>query len=157
MQLAVWHSVISGIISISSKNLKPWRTTIAFFTCIFACVLGLPLTTEVLLFSSWVKFLLKCNIVSDSQLGIWIVYFLDTVVGNGWWLALLHCLLIIAVIVVRGHPYNGEVLANILFGEHCTMKKWLSPVLAFIWSVALPVYLLVCLHKLNCSFAYNER
>lgn len=36
------------------------------------------------------------------------------------------------------------------------MKKWLSPVLAFIWSVALPVYLLVCLHKLNCSFAYND-
>ncbi|CAB3366261.1 Hypothetical predicted protein [Cloeon dipterum] len=104
-QLAVWHSVISGIISISSKNLKPWRTTIAFFTCIFACVLGLPLTTE---------------------LGIWIVYFLDTVVGN-----------------VRGHPYNGEVLANVLLGDGCrSVNKFLSPVLAFIWSVALPVYLL---------------
>ncbi|KAF4527278.1 hypothetical protein B566_EDAN006999 [Ephemera danica] len=136
-QLAVWHSVITGIIAINARSLKSWETTITFFTCAFGYILGLPLTTE---------------------LGIWVVYFLDTVVGSGWWLALLHSLLLVAVLVVRGRPYNGETLANSLFGSDpdtaqspprhcfgapCGLRGWFSPLLSFVWSVVLPVVLLI--------------
>jgi solute carrier family 6 (neurotransmitter transporter) len=106
--------------------------------------------------------------VPRLQLGIWVVYFLDTVVGSGWWLALLHCLLLVAVLVVRGRPYNGETLAKSLFGTdtdeeqseeqatsrtccgaRCGFKFWFAPLLSFVWSVVLPVSLLVSIKLPN--------
>lgn len=61
-QLAIWHSVITGIMAIKSKVLKSWETTITFFSCTFGFILGLPMTTEVrniLVFFIFLFFLIK--------------------------------------------------------------------------------------------------
>ncbi|CAL7946640.1 unnamed protein product [Xylocopa violacea] len=46
-QLAIWHCVITGIMAINAKMMKLWETTITFFSCACAYILGLPLATEV--------------------------------------------------------------------------------------------------------------
>ncbi|EFN87954.1 Sodium- and chloride-dependent GABA transporter 1, partial [Harpegnathos saltator] len=51
-QLAIWHCVITGIMAINTKMMKLWETTITFFSCACAYILGLPMATEVRLNSS---------------------------------------------------------------------------------------------------------
>uniref|UniRef100_A0ABD2WKB0 Uncharacterized protein n=1 Tax=Trichogramma kaykai TaxID=54128 RepID=A0ABD2WKB0_9HYME len=46
-QLAIWHCVITGIMAINTKMMKLWETTITFFSCACAYILGLPMATEV--------------------------------------------------------------------------------------------------------------
>ena len=93
-QLCVWHCVITGIMAINAASLKSWETTITFFSCAGGFILGLPMTTE---------------------LGIFVVYFLDYTVGCAWWIMILYLLEIIAVFVVRGRPYSGETVVATLF------------------------------------------
>ncbi|XP_026667415.1 uncharacterized protein LOC108622610 isoform X4 [Ceratina calcarata] len=45
-QLAIWHCVITGIMAINAKMMKLWETTITFFSCACAYILGLPMATE---------------------------------------------------------------------------------------------------------------
>ncbi|OXU30031.1 hypothetical protein TSAR_017027 [Trichomalopsis sarcophagae] len=45
-QLAIWHCVITGIMAINTKMMKLWETTITFFSCACAYILGLPMATE---------------------------------------------------------------------------------------------------------------
>ncbi|KAF7383419.1 hypothetical protein HZH66_012769 [Vespula vulgaris] len=47
-QLAIWHCVITGIMAINTKMMKLWETTITFFSCACAYILGLPMATEFL-------------------------------------------------------------------------------------------------------------
>ncbi|XP_066999497.2 sodium-dependent transporter bedraggled [Anabrus simplex] len=122
-QLAIWHSVITGIMAINATNLKSWETTITFFSCACGFILGLPMTTE---------------------LGIHVVYFMDYTVGCGWWLMVLYLIEIGAVFVIRGRPYNGENVVTTLFnkGVGC-LQVWAAPMLVFTWNVILPVALMV--------------
>ncbi|KAL1131256.1 hypothetical protein AAG570_010874 [Ranatra chinensis] len=122
-QLAIMHCVITGIIAIKVKTLKNWETTITFFTCACGFILGLPMTTE---------------------LGIFVVYFLDHCVGGGWWIIVLYLAEIAAVFMVRGRPYSGETVVATLFNKASTfLHDWAAPLLSFTWNVILPVVLMV--------------
>ncbi|XP_049782939.1 sodium-dependent transporter bedraggled [Schistocerca cancellata] len=135
-QLAIWHCVITGITAIKSSSLKSWETTITFFSCACGFVLGLPMTTE---------------------LGIFVVYFMDFVVGSGWWIMVLYLLQIAAVFVVRGRPYSGESVVSTLFtkGSGC-LQVWAGPMLVFTWNVILPVALMVLCITIFKNGRYRE-
>ncbi|KAK6637039.1 hypothetical protein RUM43_010713 [Polyplax serrata] len=122
-QLAIWHCVITGIMAINAPVLKSWETTITFFTCAAGFILGLPMTTE---------------------LGIFVVYFLDYCLGGGWWVVLLTLMEICAILMIRGRPYSGENISIALFGKSSNCSSlWAVPLLTFTWNVILPVALLV--------------
>ncbi|CAH0553029.1 unnamed protein product [Brassicogethes aeneus] len=123
-QLAIWHSVITGIMAIKVNVLKSWETTITFFSCACGFVFGLPMATE---------------------LGIYVVYFLDYTVGGMWWLILIILLQIIAVFMVRGRPYSGDTVVTALFtpSSHPCLLSWAPPLLSFTWNVILPVALMI--------------
>ncbi|KAK9736610.1 Sodium:neurotransmitter symporter family [Popillia japonica] len=123
-QLAIWHCVITGIMAIKAKVLKSWETTITFFSCACGFILGLPMTTE---------------------LGIYVVYFLDVTVGGLWWLILVILLQIVAVFMVRGRPYSGDTVVTAMFKattQSCLLN-WAPALLSFTWNVVLPVVLMV--------------
>ncbi|XP_018331039.1 uncharacterized protein LOC108740985 [Agrilus planipennis] len=123
-QLAIWHCVITGIMAIKTKILRSWETTITFFSCACGFVLGLPMATE---------------------LGIYVIYFLDFTVGGQWWMMLIILIQILAVFMVRGRPYSGDALVNALFtnpSRPCVLS-WAPALLSFTWNVILPVALMV--------------
>ncbi|KDR15727.1 sodium- and chloride-dependent glycine transporter 1 isoform X2 [Zootermopsis nevadensis] len=122
-QLCIWHCVITGIMAISAASLKSWETTITFFSCVCGFILGLPMTTE---------------------LGIFVVHFLDYTIGCSWWLMVLYLLEILAVFVVRGRPYSGETVVTTMFSRSAgCLQAWAAPLLIFTWNVILPVALVV--------------
>ncbi|XP_050674581.1 sodium-dependent transporter bedraggled isoform X2 [Leptidea sinapis] len=45
-QLAIWYSVITGIVAINAEALRVWETTITFFSCVFGLAMGLLLSTD---------------------------------------------------------------------------------------------------------------
>jgi hypothetical protein len=47
LQIAIWHCVVSGIISLHPFKLRKWRTTITFLSCAAAFSIGLFMATEV--------------------------------------------------------------------------------------------------------------
>ncbi|KAL0120689.1 hypothetical protein PUN28_008393 [Cardiocondyla obscurior] len=122
-QLAIWHCVITGIMAINTKMMKLWETTITFFSCACAYILGLPMATE---------------------LGIYVVYYLDYTVGGAWWIIVLYLMQIAAVFAVRGRPHTGEAVVVELFPPtgRC-IRYWAGPLLSFTWNVILPVTLMV--------------
>lgn len=122
-QLAIWHCVITGIMAINAKMMKLWETTITFFSCACAYILGLPMATE---------------------LGIHIVYYLDYTIGGGWWIMFLYLVQVCAVFAVRGRPHSGEAVVAELFPPtgRC-LRHWAGPLLSFTWNVVLPVILMV--------------
>ncbi|XP_011631606.1 uncharacterized protein LOC105423533 isoform X2 [Pogonomyrmex barbatus] len=122
-QLAIWHCVITGIMAINTKMMKLWETTITFFSCACAYILGLPMATE---------------------LGIYVVYYLDYIVGGSWWIIVLYIIQIGAVFAVRGRPHTGEAVVAELFPptERC-LRYWIGPLLSFTWNVVLPTILTV--------------
>ncbi|KAH1022786.1 sodium-dependent transporter bedraggled isoform X2 [Dendroctonus ponderosae] len=123
-QLAIWHCVITGIMAIKPKVLKKWDSTITFFSCACGFILGLPMATE---------------------LGIYVVYFMDYTLGSIWWLVIVIVLQIMAVFLVRGRPYSGDTVVTALFSpnNHSYIVSWAPPLLAFNWNVILPVVLTV--------------
>ncbi|XP_011876979.1 PREDICTED: sodium- and chloride-dependent taurine transporter isoform X2 [Vollenhovia emeryi] len=122
-QLAIWHCVITGIMAINTKMMKLWETTITFFSCACAYILGLPMATE---------------------LGIYVVYYLDYTVGGVWWIIVLYLMQIAAVFAVRGRPHTGDAVVTELFSPtgQC-LRYWAGPLLSFTWNVVLPVTLIV--------------
>ncbi|XP_043681208.1 sodium-dependent transporter bedraggled isoform X2 [Vespula pensylvanica] len=122
-QLAIWHCVITGIMAINTKMMKLWETTITFFSCACAYILGLPMATE---------------------LGIYVVYYLDYTVGGAWWIMVLYLVQVGAVFAVRGRPHSGEAVVAELFPPtgRC-LRHWAGPLLSFTWNVILPVTLMV--------------
>ncbi|XP_054005928.1 sodium-dependent transporter bedraggled isoform X1 [Hylaeus anthracinus] len=122
-QLAIWHCVITGIMAINTKMMKLWETTITFFSCACAYILGLPMATE---------------------LGIHIVYYIDYTIGGSWWIMILYLVQVGAVFAVRGRPHSGEAVVAELFPPtgRC-LRHWAGPLLSFTWNVVLPVILMV--------------
>ncbi|XP_056631200.1 sodium-dependent transporter bedraggled isoform X2 [Diorhabda sublineata] len=123
-QLAIWHCVITGIMAIKANVLKSWETTITFFSCACGFILGLPMATE---------------------MGIYVVYFLDYTVGGVWWLVIVIIIQIMAVFMVRGRPYSGDTVVTALFyqNSHPCFLSWAPALLSFTWNVILPVALMV--------------
>ena len=71
------------------------------------------------------------------------VYFLDNILGCGWWVMVLELVLVFAVLVVRGKPYGAEQIVTVLFPKAACCSAWLGPLLAFTWNVVLPIALLI--------------
>ena len=69
------------------------------------------------------------------QIGIFIVYFLDNILGSGWWVMVLYMIQLFAVLVVRGKPYGAEQIVTVLFPKKACCSSILGPVLAFTWNV----------------------
>ncbi|XP_044591608.1 sodium-dependent transporter bedraggled [Cotesia glomerata] len=135
-QLAIWHCVITGIMAINAKMMKLWETTITFFSCACAYILGLPMATE------W---------------GIYVVYYLDYTIGGGWWIIILYLVQVGAVFGVRGRPHTGEAVVAELFSPtgRC-LKHWAGPLLYFTWNVILPIMLMVLSITLFRSSNFRE-
>ncbi|XP_057342095.1 uncharacterized protein LOC130678700 isoform X2 [Microplitis mediator] len=135
-QLAIWHCVITGIMAINAKMMKLWETTITFFSCACAYILGLPMATE------W---------------GIYMVYFLDYTIGGAWWIIILYLVQVGAVFAVRGRPHTGEAVVAELFSPtgRC-LKHWAGPLLSFTWNVILPIMLMVLSITLFRSSNFRE-
>ncbi|CAG7659297.1 unnamed protein product [Allacma fusca] len=121
-QIAIWHSVIRGVIAIRSKVLQSWEITITFCVCAGGFLLGLPFCTEV---------------------GIFIEYFMDYAIGSGWWIMVLYLLELVAVFIVRGAPYCGENIVTVLITGPGKLMAILAPLVSFVWNVILPVAMLV--------------
>ncbi|XP_050427920.1 sodium-dependent transporter bedraggled isoform X2 [Adelges cooleyi] len=122
-QIAIWHCVVSGVISLHPFKLRKWRTTITFLSCAAAFSVGLFMATE---------------------LGIFIVYLMDFCVGCGWWMMILYLLEIGALFMVRGRPYSGETVVATLFSQaNHHLQVWLAPMLSFDWNIVVPVALIL--------------
>ncbi|XP_034944625.1 uncharacterized protein bdg [Chelonus insularis] len=135
-QLAIWHCVITGIMAINAKMMKLWETTITFFSCACAYILGLPMATE---------------------LGIYVVYYLDYTVGGAWWIIVLYLVQVGAVFAVRGRPHTGEAVVAELFPPtgRC-LRHWAGPLLSFTWNVILPITLMVLSITLFRTSGFRE-
>ncbi|XP_036139832.1 uncharacterized protein LOC105836629 isoform X2 [Monomorium pharaonis] len=122
-QLAIWHCVITGIMAINTKMMKLWETSITFFSCACAYIFGLPMATE---------------------LGIYVVYYLDYTVGGAWWIISLYSIQILAVFLIRGRPHTSETIVTELFPStgRC-LRYWVGPLLSFTWAFILPLALVV--------------
>ncbi|XP_050535802.1 sodium-dependent transporter bedraggled isoform X2 [Daktulosphaira vitifoliae] len=122
-QIAIWHCVVSGVVSLHPFKLRKWRTTITFMACAAAFSIGLFMATE---------------------LGIFIVYLMDFCVGCGWWMMILYLLEIGALFMVRGRPYSGETVVATLFSQaNQHLQVWLAPLLSFDWNIIVPVALIL--------------
>uniref|UniRef100_A0A0K2TZK3 Uncharacterized protein n=1 Tax=Lepeophtheirus salmonis TaxID=72036 RepID=A0A0K2TZK3_LEPSM len=118
-QMALWHTVVSGVIAIKPETLKAWQTCITFSCCIVGFILGLPMATEI---------------------GVFILYFLDYTIGCGWWLMILYAAQSLVVFGIRGSPYSSRNVVSVLFKKSKTFGMgW---ILAFMWTLVLPVLLL---------------
>ena len=84
--------------------------------------------------------------VIKLQSGIFLVYYLDYVVGGAWWIMVLYLVQVGAVFAVRGRPHTGETVVAELFPPtgRC-LRYWAGPLLSFTWNVVLPVALMVCI------------
>ncbi|XP_016839751.3 uncharacterized protein LOC100123368 isoform X2 [Nasonia vitripennis] len=135
-QLAIWHCVITGIMAINTKMMKLWETTITFFSCACAYILGLPMATE---------------------FGIYVVYYLDYTVGGAWWILVLYLVQVAAVFAVRGRPHTGDAVVAELFPPtgRC-LRYWAGPLLSFTWNVVLPITLMVLSITIFKSTGYRE-
>ena len=69
------------------------------------------------------------------QIGIFIVYFLDNILGSGWWVMVLYMIQLFAVLVVRGKPYGAEQIVTVIFPKKACCSGMLGPLLAFTWNV----------------------
>ena len=69
------------------------------------------------------------------QIGIFIVYFLDNILGSGWWVMVLYMIQLFAVLVVRGKPYGAEQIVTVMFPKKACCSGMLGPLLAFTWNV----------------------
>lgn len=101
---AIWKPISSALGNSTSSVL---------LSCVTALLLGIPFATE---------------------MGLSIVHYLDLVFGGAWWLPILWTAEILAVFLIRGRPYNGDVLVNDL-----RMNGSMSAFLALSWNVLLPI------------------
>ena len=108
-----------------------WPTLWLCFSAVFCQVVVLISKHYLILFNA-----LKIKSNGDwFQIGIFIVYFLDNILGSGWWVMVLYLVLLFAVMVVRGKPYGAEQLVSTLFPKKACCSSWIGPLLAFTWNV----------------------
>lgn len=125
---AMWKPIATSMCSYS-ESISATSTTI-LLTCLAALLLGIPLTTES---------------------GINIIYFLDSVIGGAWFVLLLWTGLLLAIFLVRGRPYSGDILVNRLH-----LGLTLSAFVALSWNLLLPIGLLtLCVLQYKISYSYD--
>lgn len=120
-QLAIWKCVVEGIIAVKPDRLRPWETTVTFVACVFGFVLGLPFTTQV---------------------GVFVVHFMDVCVGCAWWLMAVYLTEAFALFLVRGSPYGSDEIISV-FTTTAFARKWIFPIMTFSWNIVLPITLMV--------------
>lgn len=113
-QMALFHTVSSGLIAIKADYFLQFESSLIFISCLLGLIFCFPLATE---------------------FGAFIVYFFDYTIGCGWWLMILYVMQLCAVFVVRGKPYSGEQVVTALITKANFCASWLGPVLAFSWHV----------------------
>ncbi|XP_055372530.1 putative uncharacterized protein DDB_G0282133 [Condylostylus longicornis] len=101
---AIWKPISSALGNSSSSVL---------LSCVTGLLLGIPFATE---------------------MGLSIIHYLDLVIGGAWWLPILWTAEIFGVFLIRGRPYNGDLLVNDL-----KMAGSMSAFLALSWNVLLPI------------------
>lgn len=104
---AMWKPIASSLGNSTSGVL---------LSCVTGLLLAIPLATE-------------C--------GINIIYFFDVVLGGSWVVLLLLATQVLAIFLVRGRPYSGDILVNDL---HLTQT--LSAFVALSWNLLLPMGLM---------------
>ncbi|XP_023244516.1 sodium- and chloride-dependent glycine transporter 1-like, partial [Centruroides sculpturatus] len=120
-QIVLWSCVVESFISMKYKLLKSWQSTITFIMCNIAFLLGLPIT---------------------SNIGIYIVFFMDFCMGALWWIIALYMSMMVAVLFVRGQKYGTDKII-LMLSQQTPIKGWILPALTFQWNVILPVSFLV--------------
>lgn len=84
-----------------------------------------------------------------TESGIDVIYFLDTIVGGSWFVALLWVAQIFGIFLVRGRPYTADILVNDL-----RLTQTLSAFIALSWNVLLPIGLMtLCILEYKSSNA----
>ncbi|GIX83668.1 sodium- and chloride-dependent glycine transporter 1 [Caerostris extrusa] len=120
-QITIWYCVVESLIAVNYKVFKAWHTTLTFITCNLAFLLGLPIT---------------------SNMGIYVVYFLDFSISSLWWIVLMYFIMLFAVLFIRGRPFGTDQLVNIISHNPARRSK-LLPFFTFMWNVVLPLSFLV--------------
>ncbi|KFM74769.1 Sodium- and chloride-dependent glycine transporter 1, partial [Stegodyphus mimosarum] len=129
-QVVMWYCVVESVIAINYQVFKSWHTTLTFITCNLAFLLGLPIT---------------------SNVGIYIIYYLDFCVSSLWWIVLMYFIMLFAILFIRGRPYGTDQLVNIISRNPVRRSKIL-PLLTFMWNIVLPVsFLLLTISFLRSS------
>lgn len=113
-QMAIFHTVSSGLIAVKSDYFMQFESSLIFISCLLGLIFCFPLATE---------------------FGAFIVYFFDYTIGCGWWMMILYVMQLCAIFVVRGKPYSGEQVATVLITKANICASWLVPLLAFTWHV----------------------
>lgn len=121
-QLAVCHTVVSGLLAVRPEHFLEFESALTFITCLLGLVFCFPMATE---------------------LGIYVVYFLDYVIGCAWWIIILYLIQVFAMFVIRSKAYGADRVVTVLFKPKQLCSQHVGPLLAFIWHVILPVGLLV--------------
>jgi solute carrier family 6 (neurotransmitter transporter) len=75
------------------------------------------------------------NILASFQYGLYIVYFLDSMVGSAWWVLVLYVAQMVAVFVIRGRPYSADAVAKMAFRGRDCCSRIMAPAVAFLWNV----------------------
>lgn len=88
-------------------------TSSVLLSCVVGLLLGIPFATE---------------------MGMSIMHYLDYIIGGAWFLLILWTAQIFGVFLIRGRPYNGDLLVNDL-----RMASSMSAFLALSWNVLLPI------------------
>ncbi|XP_055922699.1 sodium-dependent transporter bedraggled isoform X2 [Eupeodes corollae] len=129
--------------AIAQGDLSCIWTALTFFMFILfglgqLCVMWKPISSG--LGNSTSSVLLSCvtalllGIPFASEMGLAMIHYFDMVFGGAWWMLVLWTAEILAVFLIRGRPYNGDVLVNDL-----RMNGSMSAFLALSWNVLLPI------------------
>ncbi|GFY55309.1 sodium- and chloride-dependent glycine transporter 1 [Trichonephila inaurata madagascariensis] len=129
-QIVIWYCVVETIVAVNYKAFKAWHTTLTFITCNLAFLLGLPIT---------------------SNMGIYIVYYLDFCVSSLWWIVLMYFIMLFAILFIRGRPYGTDQIIRVISPDPVRRMRIL-PFLTFMWNVVLPLsFLLLTISFLKSS------
>ncbi|KAG8180206.1 hypothetical protein JTE90_027918 [Oedothorax gibbosus] len=120
-QIVMWYCVVESIIAVNYKVFKAWHTTFTFVTCNLAFLLGLPLT---------------------SNIGLYIVFYLDFVIGSLWWIVLIYFIMLFAILFIRGRPYGTDQLVTII-SQNPIKRAKIMPLFMLMWNIILPVSFLL--------------
>ncbi|XP_055925391.1 sodium-dependent transporter bedraggled-like [Argiope bruennichi] len=120
-QVVIWYCVVESIIAVNYKVFKAWHTTLTFITCNLAFLLGLPIT---------------------SNMGIYIVYYLDFCISSLWWIVLMYFIMLFAILFIRGRPFGTDQLVTVISHNPIRRTK-LLPFFTFMWNVVLPLSFLM--------------
>lgn len=93
-------------------------------SCVTGLLLGIPLSTET---------------------GLQIVYFLEMTIGGSWWVLIIWFGQIIALFLIRGRPYTGDLLI-----KEMRFGNTVSTFIALSWNIIIPVGLMFL-----CVFQYQ--